>query len=95
MRRITVRVAIAASLIAFGWAVGKAQGVQPDFELIVHAPSGEITLECKRGCGLTFAEQQNGRPAKVSGGPVQSALTFGCFRQERCPSVTVAGWAGK
>lgn len=95
MRRLLVRIAFAAALIAFGWAAGKAQGVQPDFELIVRAPAGEVTLECRRGCGLTFAEQQDGRPAKFSGGSVQPVLTFGCSRQEQCPSVTVAGWVGR
>ena len=58
MKRIVVRIAFAVALVGLGWSVGRAQSVRPDFELIVNAPSGEITLECKRGCGLTFAEQQ-------------------------------------
>ena len=57
MSRRTIRVAFAAGLIGLGWAAGRAQTSQPDFELVVNAPVGATTVECRRGCDLAFVER--------------------------------------
>ena len=46
LRRLT----IAVVLILGGWAAGRAQSQQDDFELVVEAPAGETTVTCRRGC---------------------------------------------
>ena len=80
----TIRVAIAAALIACGWAVGSAQTAQPDFELIVNAPAGETTVEC-RGCELVWSERGVNPAAK----PLRTFM-FKCTG--RCSSGEIAGW---
>lgn len=89
MRRITERVAIAALLIGFGWAVGTAQTAQPDFELVVNSPTGETTVECQRGCKLAWVE----RGVNPVSRPM-TTFTFSCNNaaQERCSSARIGGW---
>ena len=43
------RFVMVAALVGIGWMAGKAQTSEPDFEVIVNAPSGETTIECVRG----------------------------------------------
>ena len=56
MRRTLLHIALLAVGIAFGFAVGKAQTPQPDFELVVTAPPGETKVECRRGCELVWVD---------------------------------------
>ena len=52
MRHIAVRLALAAGLLSLGWAAGRAQPAQPDFEIVVDAPQGATSITCVRGCTL-------------------------------------------
>ena len=39
-----------------GWTARGAQS-QPDFELVVNAPAGATSIECRRGCQLLWVER--------------------------------------
>ena len=91
MKRTSLRLTIAAALIAIGWAAGKAQPVQPDFELVVTAPAGQTTVECRRGCELVWVE----RGLNPSATP-QPTFTFNCGgTTDRCSSYKIGGWVKK
>jgi hypothetical protein len=53
------RVFVALTLVGLGWAAALAQAPPtPDFEVSVSATrSGQITIECVRGCGLQFGRE--------------------------------------
>jgi hypothetical protein len=89
MRHIAFRVTISALLLGLGWAVGKAQTTQPDFEVVVTAPAGETTVECRRGCELVWVERGLNPAAKP-----QSTFTFACSGGgvNRCSSARIGGW---
>jgi hypothetical protein len=59
----------------------------PDFELIVDAPGGETTVECRRGCDLAWVE----RGVNPSSRPVPT-FKFACGSQDRCSSFRIGGW---
>ena len=84
MRRVAVRTVMALLLVALGWAAGRAQTPQPDFELIVDAPSGQTNVVCKRGCELAWVE----RGHQTATGQ----FTFACKGTERCSSYRIGGW---
>ena len=91
MKRTTLRLTIAAALIALGWAAGKAQTGQPDFELVVTAPAGQTSVECRRGCELAWVE----RGVNPSATP-QPTFTFGCGGTTNpCSSYKIGGWVKK
>jgi hypothetical protein len=87
MKHLALRMLIAIALIAGGFAAGRAQ-TEPDFELVVDAPVGETTIECRRGCELAWVERG------VTAAP-QAKFTFKCGgpNQERCSSYRVGGWS--
>lgn len=72
MRRISLRIALAAALVGAGWSVGKAQTAVADFEIAIDAPRGEVSLTCYRGCDW----------AKEGGNRIP-ATSFRC-ETERC-----------
>src|SRR5258708_35837063 len=88
MIRNTFRIAMAAALIGLGWAAGKAQTSQPDFELIVDAPPGQTNVTCARGCEMAWVERGVNPQAK----PVPT-FTFSCGggAGARCPSSWIDG----
>src|SRR5688572_17842498 len=87
MKRTPVgAVIIGIALLGLGWSVGKAQGANPDFEIVVNAPAGETTVECKRGCSLAWVE----RGVNPNSTPM-STFKFSCSG-ERCSSARVGGW---
>lgn len=90
MQRIVVRMAIVVALVALGWAAGRAQTAQPDFELLVDAPAGETRVECVRGCRLSWVE----RPVKSPTTP-QLYFSYGCSGPPRCSSGRIAGWVAR
>jgi hypothetical protein len=84
----TIRLAIAAGLIGLGWAAGKAQTAQPDFELIVDSPAGETSVTCARGCEMAWVERGVNPAAK----PIPT-FTFKCTNSlGRCSSGKIGGW---
>jgi hypothetical protein len=87
MKRVLLRLLIAAGLIMLGWAAGRAQTSTPDFELIVNAPVGETTVECSRGCELAWVE----RGVNPSARPMPT-FRYGCSGTERCSSAKIGGW---
>jgi hypothetical protein len=88
MKRTVRRLTLAAALIAIGWAAGRAQTAQPDFELVVDAPVGETSVECRRGCELVWVE----RGLSPSATP-QTTFSFGCTSANgRCSSHKIGGW---
>jgi hypothetical protein len=89
MFRVCLRIAIAATLVGMGWMAAKAQTPEPDFEIVVNAPSDETTIECVRGCELAWVERGL-NPHSV---PMQT-FSFGCIGSPhpRCPSHRVGGW---
>ena len=84
MRRMLTRLVIAAALAASGWVAGRAQTTAPTFELVVTAPGGNTTIECRRGCELAWVERG------VGAKPMQS-FTYGCSAAT-CSSGRVGGW---
>ena len=90
MKNTIVRIAIAGSLIGLGWVAGKAQTTEPDFEIVINAPSGQTTIECVRGCNLSWVER--GLNSNATAGPT---FKYGCGGGERCSSGKVGGWITK
>lgn len=86
MKRMTVRLALAAGLLSLGWAAGKAQPAQPDFEIVVDAPGGATNITCVRGCTLAWVE----RGVNPSATPM-STFSYECTGG-RCSSAKVGGW---
>ena len=86
MTRWFWRLALAAALVVAGWTIGRAQAIQPDFEILVDAPGGKTSIGCLRGCGLAWVQRGLNPTAK----PGQT-FTFSCS-SERCGSGTVGGW---
>jgi hypothetical protein len=90
MRRILVRVAVAAILVALGWAAGRAQTSEPDFEIVITAPAGQTSVECRRGCDLAWVER--GVNPLSTPTPV---FSFGCHGPAGtgpCSSARIGGW---
>jgi hypothetical protein len=87
--RVVFRVALAFTLMGLGWAGAKAQTSSPDFELVVDAPVGETSIECRRGCSLLWVER--GIP---DGAIRQQTFSFSCGGGgvQRCSSSRVGGW---
>jgi hypothetical protein len=71
--RSAKRIAAIAALVGLGWVAAKAQTSEPDFEVVVTAPSGETTIECVRGCELAWVQ----RGLNPNSKPMQS-FTFKC-----------------
>ncbi len=90
MKRITARLLLAVGLIGFGWAVGRAQGSLPDFEIRIDAPEGRTNVECVRGCQLAWIERMV--PGTVT--PNLTTFTYSCSNSgtSRCASGRVGGW---
>jgi hypothetical protein len=87
MKRLAVRIAIASVLVITGWVLAKAQSSQPDFEIIVSSPGGNTTVECRRGCELSWFERGlNPRAATMK------TFSFACTSAERCASGVIGGW---
>lgn len=89
MARMIWRVVIAVALVAAGWVAAKAQPSTPDFEIVVNAPVGETTIECKRGCNLAWVERGVNPNAKPT-----PTFEFRCGGAAlgRCSSAAVGGW---
>lgn len=89
MRRTIVRMAVAALLVALGWAAGRAQTAQPDFEIVVSGPAGETVVECRRGCALAWVERGVHPNSEPTG-----TFTFRCAGPSvtRCSSARIGGW---
>jgi hypothetical protein len=87
MRGRTIQMMVAMSLVAFGWAVGKAQTPAPEFTLAIDAPIGRTTVTCVRGCTL-----QGGRDEGGPGTPTPN-YWYECrgAALQRC-GATVNGW---
>jgi hypothetical protein len=93
MKRTVVRILTALAFIALGWAAGKAQTSQPDFEIVVEASRSEeatktdVNVTCTKGCDLAWIERGVSANAK----PTQT-FTFGCQRTNTCSSYKIGGW---
>jgi len=88
MKRAIVRSGIALAFVALGWAAGRAQQTQPDFEIRIVAPAGKTQVECVRGCTLAWVER--GVPDTP---PTKTTFDFGCSNGgPTCSSSRVGGW---
>jgi hypothetical protein len=88
MIRATVRFAVVIAMGAgVGWTAARAQTSEPHFEIVVTAPSGETTIECRRGCELAWVERGLNRHST----PMQT-FTFTCDGVSKCSSHRVGGW---
>ena len=95
MRLTALRVAVALGLVVAGWAVGKAQTLQPDFEFLVNAPTGETTVECVRGCELAWVQRglnSDSKPMPTFTFKCGSGGSGGSTTEPRCSSFRVGGW---
>jgi hypothetical protein len=86
MRRMLSRLAIAAALVTIGWAAGRAQTTEPTFEIVVTAPGGNTTVECRRGCELSWVERGLNSNARA-----MQTFTYGCGAST-CSSGRIGGW---
>lgn len=93
MKRLILRVLVAAGFVALGWSIGGAQTPEPDFEIVVDAPVGATTVTCKRGCSLAWVER--GVPSSTD--TRKAVFDFKCGGQtvQRCSSYRVGGWISK
>jgi hypothetical protein len=88
-------VLVAVAFTALGWTLGRAQALQPDFELVITAPGGPTNttlegmtkVECVRGCELRWVER--GLPSSNSA--LSSTFSFGCGAKW-CSSGRIGGW---
>ena len=87
MARTVAKIGLAAILIFIGWAAGRAQSSAPAFELHVDAPEGETTVECIKGCELSWVNRGLNPNAKT--GPT---FTYKCSGAGRCRSGRIGGW---
>ena len=87
MERTAIRIVIAGSLVLTGWVLAKAQSSQPDFEIVVSSPAGKTTVECRRGCELSWFERGLNPRATT-----MKTFSFGCTSGERCASGVIGGW---
>jgi hypothetical protein len=88
MVRAGIRLATVSALIALGWVAGRAQSSAPDFELVVDAPAGETTIQCVRGCRLSWVERGVNLNAQT-----METFSFKCNSPSgRCSSHRVGGW---
>ena len=85
MRHQMLVVLTGLALLGFGWSVGRAQNLAPDFELLVTAAGASSSVRCVRGCTVTTA----GRP-KPDGSPVVTLTCEGSV--VKCGEVRVSGW---
>ena len=86
MRRSLLNAVLALALIATGWIIAQAQTPNPDFEIVVDAPSGSTTVTCVRGCTLAWVERgvnPNARPTET--------FEYACTGP-RCSSARIGGW---
>jgi hypothetical protein len=70
-----------------GWVLAKAQATQPDFEIVVSSPAGKTTVECRRGCGLSWFERGLNPRART-----MKTFDFSCTSGDRCGSGVIGGW---
>jgi hypothetical protein len=88
MIRTGLRLVAVAVLICLGWVAGRAQASQPTFEIVVDAPAGETTIQCVRGCALSWVERGVNPNAQT-----MATFTFKCNAPSgRCSSNKVGGW---
>lgn len=84
------RTPVALALVGLGWAAGRAQKpVVADFEVsVVATQTGQITIECLRGCGLQFGRVVPNRA------DAQKSFTYGpCGgTATTCGSGPLHGW---
>jgi hypothetical protein len=84
------RTLVALALVGLGWAAGRAQApVESDFAVsVVTTRTGEITIECVRGCGLQFGRFVPNRA------DAQKSFTYGpCSGNwTTCGSGPLHGW---
>lgn len=87
--RASLRIATIAALVGIGWIAAKAQTSEPNFEIVVIAPDGETTIECVRGCELSWVERGL-NPASAT----MKTFTFKCSGSAggQCSSRRVGGW---
>jgi hypothetical protein len=86
MARSVVSIVFAVILIFVGWIAGSAQTSAPAFELVVDAPGGETTIQCVKGCSLSWVE----RGLNANATPM-ATFTYRCTAP-RCSSGRVGGW---
>ena len=91
-RKIAVTV-LAMFLFGLGWVAALiAQDTQPDFEIVVNAPAGETTIECVRGCNLSWVQRGLIESAKAEPKFPFSCGGAGATVVSRCSSGKVGGW---
>ena len=81
MRRLAIHSALALTLVALGWAAGRAQSRSGDFELAIDGEVGTTRIECIRGCTLLGS-----RDITLAAKPPKATYTFACSgpNQPRC-----------
>ena len=88
MIRVSLRIATFAALVWLGWMTGRAQTSEPAFEIVVNAPAGETTIQCVRGCELSWVER-----GLTPNAVTRQTFTFNCNAPSgRCSSHRVGGW---
>ena len=84
MRRRTIQMVVALSLVASGWLAGRAKTPAPEFTLAIDAPEGRTFVECVRGCTLQNSRGGNSTPTEK--------YWFECKGAVVACSATVNGW---
>lgn len=86
-----LRLGVVLCVFAAGWTVGRAQGNQADFRMMLDMPMGTGTVTCERGCLL-----QGGHDEGNSGNIPAKTYTFSCAAPDgrRCRA-WINGWKDK
>jgi hypothetical protein len=87
MQKTAIRILMALALVGLGWAVGRAQTTQPDFEIVVDASGTDYNVTCAKGCELAWVERGINPNAKP-----MPTFTFGCRGAVPCSSRRIGGW---
>lgn len=94
MSRWILRAALAVALVAAGWSLGRAQPAEPDFEIRVQASVAETTIECVKGCTLTWSER-----GIIPSAERRPHFRYGCGggpnSPSTCPSGKIAGYVDR
>lgn len=87
MRRMAIRIALAAGLLATGWTAGRAAHTpHSDFDIQVSSPPGTTTITCTRGCGLQFIRMT------PDTSKAERSFTYMCGGNANACGGSVHGW---
>jgi hypothetical protein len=91
MKSANLRITLCAALLVLaGWTAGKAQTTAPDFEIVVTTTTTGASVQCVRGCNLSWIERGLNPEGKAI-----SEFEYSCRGTNPCSSGAIGGWLQK